>query len=196
MMEKIQELTDKVYREGYERGQAEAERIISEAQEKAAKIIAEAQQKAQEIEAIGRKNVSEMETNTKNELKLYTSQALSALRSEVANVICGSVVADNASKLTADKDFMCKFTVALAGKWADDEPVVISSADADMLKAYFQKEAKDLLDKGVSIEKVNGRKALFTIAPADGSYKVNFGKEEFEDYFKSFLRPQLVDMLF
>jgi hypothetical protein len=25
---------------------------------------------------------------------------------------------------------------------------------------------------------------------------VSFGKEEFEDYFKSFLRPQLVQMLF
>jgi len=43
---------------------------------------------------------------------------------------------------------------------------------------------------------VNGRNSLFTIQPADGSYKVSFGKEEFEDYFKSFLRPQLVQMLF
>ena len=55
---------------------------------------------------------------------------------------------------------------------------------------------KAILDKGVTIEKVNGRTALFTIHPADGSYKVSFGKEEFEDYFKSFLRPQLVQMLF
>ena len=42
----------------------------------------------------------------------------------------------------------------------------------------------------------SGTKSLFTISPADGSYKVNFGEEEFENYFKDFLRPQLVEMLF
>ena len=42
----------------------------------------------------------------------------------------------------------------------------------------------------------NGIKTLFTVSPADGSYKVNFGEEEFMNYFKAFLRPQLVEMLF
>ena len=57
-------------------------------------------------------------------------------------------------------------------------------------------QAKALLDKGVKIEQVNGNKTLFTVSPADGSYKVNFGEEEFMNYFKEFLRPQLVEMLF
>lgn len=195
-MEKIQELTEKIYREGVEKGQAEADRIVQEAKDAAAKIIADARQKAAEIEADGKKAAEEMETNTKNELKLYTAQSLSALKSEVANVLTATTVGQAVDKLVTDKDFLCKFTVALAGRWAEDEPIVIESADADALKAYFAKEAKEVLDKGVSIEKVNGRAALFTIQPVDGSYKVSFGKEEFEDYFKSFLRPQLVQMLF
>lgn len=195
-MEKIQELTEKIYREGVEKGQAEANRIIQEAKEQASQIIAEAKKKAAEIEADGKKAVAELENNTKNELKLYTAQSLSALKSEITNVLTASTVSQAVDKLVTDKDFLCKFTVALAGKWVENEPIVIESADADALKAYFTKEAKAVLDKGVSIEKVNGRNALFTIQPADGSYKVSFGKEEFEDYFKSFLRPQLVQMLF
>ncbi len=195
-MEKIQELTEKIYREGVEKGQAEADRIIQEAKEQASQIIAEAKKKAAEIEADGKKAVAELENNTKNELKLYTAQSLSALKSEITNVLTASTVSQAVDKLVTDKDFLCKFTVALAGKWVENEPIVIESADADALKAYFTKEAKAVLDKGVSIEKVNGRNALFTIQPADGSYKVSFGKEEFEDYFKSFLRPQLVQMLF
>ena len=195
-MEKIQELTEKIYREGVEKGQAEADRIVQEAKEQAAQIIAEAKKKAAEIEADGKKAVAELENNTKNELKLYTAQSLSALKSEITNVLTASTVSQAVDKLVTDKDFLCRFTVALAGKWVENEPIVIESADADALKAYFTKEAKAVLDKGVSIEKVNGRNALFTIQPADGSYKVSFGKEEFEDYFKSFLRPQLVQMLF
>lgn len=195
-MEKIQELTEKIYREGVEKGQAEADRIVLEAKEQAAQIIAEAKKKAADIEAAGKKAVVEMETNTKNELKLFTAQSLSALKSEIANVLTASTVGQAVDKLVSDKDFLCKFTVALASKWVENEPIVIESADADALKEYFAKQAKSVLDKGVTIEKVNGRNALFTIQPEDGSYKVTFGKEEFEDYFKSFLRPQLVQMLF
>ena len=195
-MEKIQELTEKIYREGVEKGQAEADRIIQEAKETAAKIIAEAKEKAAEIETAGKKAAAELDANTRNELKLYTAQSLSALKSEIVNVLTASSVGQAVDKLVSDKDFLCKFTVALAGKWVENEPIVIESAEADTLKAYFASEAKAILDKGVSIEKVNGRSALFTIQPTDGSYKVSFGKEEFEDYFKSFLRPQLVQMLF
>ena len=46
----------------------------------------------------------------------------------------------------------------------------------------------------MKIEQVNGIKTLFTVSPADGSYKVNFGEEEFMNYFKAFLRPQLVEI--
>ena len=56
--------------------------------------------------------------------------------------------------------------------------------------------AKSLLDGGVKIEKVSGKNAGFTIVPADGSYKVSFGEDEFVAFFKEFLRPGLVEMLF
>ena len=72
----------------------------------------------------------------------------------------------------------------------------ISNAGHFELKALFAKKAKALLDKGVKIEQVNGQATAFTIQPADGSYKVNFGDAEFEEYFKAFLRPQLVEMIF
>ena len=195
-MEKIQELTEKIFREGVEKGQAEAERIIEAAKEEARKIVDNAKEQAKLIEAQAKKQAAELDTNTKNELKLYTGQALNALKSEVTNVVTGRLVADAADKLVEDKDFLQRFTVALAGKWAENEPITISTPEAESLRKYFEKEAKELLDKGVKIEKVNNIDALFTVAPADGSYKVNFGKEEFETYFKNFLRPQLVEMLF
>ena len=53
-----------------------------------------------------------------------------------------------------------------------------------------------MLDGGVKIEKVSGKNAGFTIVPADGSYKVSFGEDEFVAFFKEFLRPGLVEMLF
>ena len=195
-MEKIQELTEKIYREGVEKGQAAADRIIEEAKQTAEQIIAEAREQAKAIEVQAQKKAAELDANTKSELKLYTSQALNALKSEVANILTDKVAKDAAAGLSDDKNFLGQFAVMLASKWADNEAIVLSSSEADSLKEYFSKQAKELLDKGVTINKVNGKDTLLTISPADGSYKVNFGKEEFEAYFKNFLRPQLVDMLF
>ena len=196
MENKIQELTDKIYREGVEKGNTEAQKLIANAQDEAKKIVEDARKEAEAIVAASRKSADELAENNKSELKLFAGQAVNALKSEIATLVTDKIVNADVKAFAADKDYLNAFIVALASKWSVNEPIVISTADADGLKKYFAAQAKALLDKGVQIEQVNGNKTLFTVSPADGSYKVNFGEEEFMNYFKEFLRPQLVEMLF
>ena len=203
MENKIQELTDKIYREGVEKGNEEAQKLIVKAQEEAQKIVENAQKEADSIVAAARKSADELAENTKSELKLFAGQAVNALKSrrDIPVFLIGKssrfkIVNADVKAFAANKDFLNAFIVALASKWSVDEPIVISTSDAEGLKKYFTAQAKELLDKGVKIEQVNGNKTLFSVSPADGSYKVNFGEEEFMNYFKEFLRPQLVEMLF
>ncbi|MDO4180683.1 MAG: V-type ATP synthase subunit E family protein [Bacteroidales bacterium] len=196
MENKIQELTDKIYREGVEKGNEEAQRLISDARGEAAKIVEDARKEAEAIIAAARKSAAETAENTQSEIKLFAGQAVNALKSEITTLLCNQVVSKAVKDFVEDKEFLNKFIVSLATQWSANEPIVISTADAEGLKKYFASKAKALLDKGVKIEQVSGVKALFTISPADGSYKVNFGEEEFENYFKDFFRPQLVEMLF
>lgn len=196
MDNKIQELTEKLLKEGVEKGNAEAEKIIAAANEKAAQIIADAEAKAAEIGVAAKKDAQSLNDNVKSEIKMYAAQALNALKSEVANVVGDKIAKEATADITSNKAFMNEFILKLAEKWGAGEDIVISTADAASLKALFAEKAKALLDKGVKIEQVNGQKSLFTIQPADGSYKVNFGEAEFESYFKNFLRPQLIEMIF
>lgn len=196
MENKIQELTDKLYHEGVEKGKAEAERLVTSAQEEAAAIVAKAQEEAESILARARRQADELAENTRTELRQFAGQSKNALMSEIANMVSDKVVESAVKETVESKDFLGNFIVALATKWVADEPIVIETSDAAKLKSFFAGKAKALLDKGVTIEEVNGLKTLFTVKPADGSYKVEFGTEEFENYFKSFLRPQLVEMLF
>ena len=196
MENKIQELTDKIYREGVAKGNEEAQRLVDNAREEAAKILEDARKEAEAIVAAARKTATETAENTQSEIKLFAGQAVNALKTEVASLLTNQVVTDAVKGFVADKDYLNKFIVSLATQWAANEDIVISTADAEGLKKYFAANAKALLDKGVKVEQVNGNKTLFSISPADGSYKVNFGEEEFENYFKVFLRPQLVEMLF
>ena len=196
MENKIQELTDKIYREGVERGNEEACKLVSEAQTEAKKIVEEARKEAEQILADARKSADELAENTKSELKLFARQAVNALKSEITSVVSGTIVDADVKAFAGNKDYLNAFIVALAEKWSADEPIVISTADAEGLKKYFASRAKALLDKGVKIEQVNGIKTLFTVSPASGVYKVDFGEEEFINYLKDFLRPQLIEMLF
>ncbi|MBR5476794.1 MAG: hypothetical protein IKV17_08265 [Bacteroidaceae bacterium] len=195
MENKIQELTEKIYNEGVERGNAEAERIIAEAQAKAENILKEAQSGADDIIEKARRSADELKANTQSELKLYAAQALGALKSETASLVTDAVV-KAAVKEALSGDSLKNIVVKIAERWSADEPLVISTSEAEELKKYFATKAKALLDKGVEIKQVNGLKSSFSISPADGSYKVNFGEAEFESFLKSFLRPQMVELLF
>ena len=192
---KIQELTDKIYKEGVEKGNEEAGRIIADANAQKQAIVSEAEAEAKRIVAAAQKQAAELKKNTEAELKLFATQ-VEALKSEVVNLITGKITSSNVKAIVSDTAFMQKVILEMAKEWAKKEAITIQTADADALTKYFEANAKSLLDGGVKIEKVSGKKADFTIIPADGSYKVSFGEDEFVAFFKEFLRPGLVEMLF
>ncbi|SJZ61833.1 V/A-type H+-transporting ATPase subunit E [Porphyromonas crevioricanis] len=196
MDSKIQELTDKIYREGVEKGNSEAAKIVSEAEAKRAELIKQAKAEAEQIVSDAKKKAADLEKNTQSELKLYADQMRESLKSAIADQLTGKIVSSNVKAATADPDFVRQLILTLAKNWQAGEQIVIGTADAEGLINYFAANAKDLLDKQVKIEEVAGKPADFTISPANGAYKVMFGEEQFINLFKSFLRPKLVEMLF
>lgn len=194
-MNKIQELTEQLLREGVEKGNQQAADIVAQAEAKKAEILAAAQKQADDMLAAARKQAEELDKNTKAELKLFANQALEALKSEVINLLNGKVVSDSMDK-TLTADFMPKLILTFVQNWATKGELVIETADADALSAYFKKEAVDVLNAGLSIKQVNGLATDFVLSAADGSYKIQLGNQDFVEYFKEFLRPKLVEMLF
>ncbi len=195
-MNTIQDLTDQLYREGVEKGNQEAEKIIASAREKEAAILSEARQQADDILSAAKKQAEELDKNTKAELKLFAGQSLEALKSEVVNLLNDKVVSGSVSEATASKDFMPNLLLTFVKNWAAKGELVVETADAKALTAFFQAKAADVLKQGLEIKQVNGLETDFVLAPADGSYKIQLGKQDFVEYFKDFLRPKLVEMLF
>lgn len=193
---KIQELTDKIYHEGVEKGNEEAALIIAEAHSRTESLLAEAQAEAKRIVAAAERQSAELKKNTEAEIKLFATQALEALKSAVTDLVNGKITSANVKAAVADKSFMQKVILETAREWVKTGSLTIQTADAQSLTTYFAGNAKDILNKSVQIEKVNGKETSFALVPADGSYKVTFGEEEFIAFFKEFLRPQLIEMLF
>lgn len=193
---KLEELTEKIYAEGVEKGNQEATRIIEQAKQQAAEILQEAEKQAQIRLETAQKAAAELDKNTRSELKMFTEQSINALRTEVTNLLTDRIATDSVKAATADKAFMQSIILKMAQAMAKDGNVTIDTKDAESLKTYFAANAKDLLDKGVNIQEVKGLKTDFQIRAEKGGYKLAFGDQEFIAYFKEFIRPQLIELLF
>ena len=192
----LSELTDKIYAEGVEKGNAEAQQIVDKANAKAAEIVAEAEKKAAALVAAAESKSADLDKKTRAELKLYAEQSVNAVKTEITNLLADKIAADSVKAATTDAKFMQGLIAKLAEQMAKDGEVLIEAKDAEALKKYFAANAKGLLEKGVKIAEVKGIKTDFTIQPAKGGYKLAFGDAEFIEYFKQMLRPQLVEELF
>ena len=199
MQSKLQELTEKIYQEGIEKGNEEAKSIVEAAKKKASGIVEAAKKEAGQIVNSAQKTAIETKKNTESEIKLSSKQALNALKQQITNVLNSKVIG-SATGEAFDAEFTKKIVDTTLKNWAknqtSDLSVLISKEQEKELSAHFNKSLKDLLDKGLEIEFDTSVKAGFQIAPKDGSYKVSFTEEDFNNFFKQYLRPKLIELLF
>ncbi len=196
MNAKIQELTKKVYNEGIQKANKEAEEIIALAEAKAKEIEAKAKANAEEMLKSAEKKASELQKNTESELKLYASQLSSSIQSELTDKLTGKIASDNVKAAMTDPAFMQAVILEMVKGFDLNKGVVLESTQAEALTKYFEANAKAILEQGLEIKSVAGKATDIVIRPKDGAFKIQVGEAEFEELFKSFLRPQMVKMLF
>ncbi len=195
-MDKIQELTSKLYAEGVEKGKEEAGKIVAAAHVREQQILDEARAKADEMLSLAEKESAALKKHTEAELKLYATQSSEALKSEIINLLTDKLATSQVKAAVEDNTFMQQLILELVRNWSKNETLTVGVEDPGALESYIASQTKSLLDKGLKVETVNGIRTGFTVSPEDGSYKVIFGEEEFIDYFKEFLRPQIQELLF
>jgi len=198
MEQKLQEITEKLYQEGVVKGNEEAGRIIVDANESASSIIENARKEANAIIADAEKKAVELNKNTRSELQLASKQLIASLEQEVVTLVNGKIVEDAVKTATDDKQFIQQLILTAVEKWVSEKnaQVFVAPAEKKEIEDFFTAKAKQLLDKGLAIESANNIKAGFQIGPSDGSYKVSFTREDFIRFFKEFIRPKVVELLF
>jgi V/A-type H+-transporting ATPase subunit E len=87
MENKLQQLTQKLYDEGLEKGRAEADKLVADAKAEARKIVAEARAEAEEIVKKAEAKAEDVSKNTMTEISLAGKQAVGRIKSEIASLI-------------------------------------------------------------------------------------------------------------
>ena len=192
-MDKLQELTQKLYEEGLAKGKQDGEALLQKAQSEAEGIVKQAQEEAEAILAKARKDAEDFKVKVEGDVKMAAQQAVQATRTDIENLVVSKVVDGTVDKALANEDYIKGIITAVAQKFSADEPADLSLVLPESLKAalepFVKNELGKLLGKGVDAtfsKKVAGG---FKIGPKDGGYFVSLTDDTFKELIGSYLRP-------
>ena len=202
MENKLQELTEKIYAEGIEKANNEAREIIENAKAEADKVQQNAEKEAAKIIENAEKEAREIKKNITSEVRLSARQAINTIKQQITELVTAKTTGEDVKKAFKDKEFIQKIIETTLKNWnpggtkAIDAALLLPEKDRKELTAYFQSKQKALLDGGLVLNFDDKMEAGFKIGPKDGSYQISFTEEDFENFFRNYLRPRTTDLLY
>lgn len=202
MENKLQQLTQKLYDEGLEKGRAEADKLVAEARAEAAKIVAEARAEAEAIRKQAQTQAEDMEKNTLTEIALAGKQAVARIKSEIASMIVAKSTAEGVKVASLDPAFLKEMLLTVARNWngADSGKVtllaLLPEAERTKLDAAFGKSAKELLAAGIEVGWSKEVRTGFKVGAKEGGYYISFSDADLEALLSEYLREKVSQMLF
>ena len=198
-MDKLQELTQKLYNEGLSKGKEEGEAILAKAQAQAQEIVAKAQEEAKAIIEKAQKEAADYKVKVEGDVKMASTQALQATKAGIESLIVAKAVEPVKNALTQEtylKEIITAVAKNFSAQESTDLSLVLPEKLQKSLEPFITAELTKTLGKGVETtfsKKVN---AGFKIGPKDGSYFIDLTDEAFQALIGEYLRPATKKLLF
>ena len=198
---KLQELTQKLYSDGLERGRAEADRLVAEAKEAAAKILADAKAEAEAIVKGAEDRAEDVAKNAMTEISLAGRQALTKIKAELAEAVIMKTTGAAVKAATMDAAFVKDMLLAMANNWTASTvdvslKALLPEEKRTELDAVMQSSAAELAKAGIEVGYTKDIKTGFKLGEKDGGYYIAFTDESFDALLKEYLREKVSNILF
>lgn len=197
---KLQQLTDKLYQEGLEKGRAEADNLVATAKSEAQKIVAEAEARAAKIVADAEDKAADIEKNAMTEISLAGKQAVAKIKAEIETLIVVKTTTEGVKSANLDATFIKDMLLAVAKNWNNgakaELKALLPEAQKAALGEAFDAAAKALLAEGVEVGFSSDVKSGFKVGEKNGGYYISFSDESFEALLSGYLREKVAQLLF
>ena len=197
---KLQELTDKLYQQGLEKGRTEADALVAQAKNEAQKIVAEAEARAAEIISKAQSKAEDVEKNAMTEISLAGKQAVAKIKSEIETLIVEKAVASGVKSANLDVEFIKDMLLAIAKNWNNGAKAELSALLPEAKKAELDKAmgatAKALLSEGIEVGYSADVKSGFKVGEKNGGYYISFSDESFSALLNDYLREKVAQLIF
>lgn len=199
-MDKLQQLTDKLYNEGLAKGKEDAAKLIDDAKKQADAIVAQAQKEAQAIVSLAHKEADDYSQKVKSDLKMAASQSFQATKKDIENLIIAKSAGEPVKAALGSADFLKEIIKAVAVKFsseqASDLALVLPASLQAELEPFVAGELAQAVGRGIDAKFSKKIAGGFTIAPKEGGYFISLTDETFSDLITEYLRPVTKKLLF
>lgn len=199
-MDKLQELTDKLYQEGLSKGKEAGEALLARAKEEADAIVAQARKQAEGIVAEATRQAEDLRTKAEGDTRMASLQALQATRQDIENLVVTKMTDTQVKEAMSAPEFVKGIITAVAQRFSAQESqdlsLVLPESLRSALEPFVKGELGRILGQEVSAEFSKKIAGGFRIGPKDGSYFISLTDETFRDLIGEYLRPATRKLLF
>lgn len=189
----LQELIDKIKKDGVANAENQAASIIAEAEKKAAAIINDAQAKADSLVKSGKVETERLEKASIDAIRQASRNILISFRDGINAQL--SAIITNETKKAFDANMLKTIIPETIKAWATKEDVnslsvLLSNSDLKELESGLNAALKAEIAKGLEIKADKSLNKGFRIASKDGSAYYDFSAESVAELFASYLNPK------
>ncbi len=194
----LQELIDKIKKDGVVSAELNAQKIIEEAQKKASLIISEAEAKADNIIKSAKVETERMEKASEDAVAQAGRNLIISFRDGINKEL--SAIISSETEKAYDKDLLKKLIPETVKAWAantgsEDLSVLLNPKDLKALEASFKTALKSQISKGLLIKGDSSVTSGFRIGAKDGSVFYDFSAEEVALLFSAYLNPKTTEIM-
>jgi V/A-type H+-transporting ATPase subunit E len=152
---KLENLIEKIKKDGIEEAQHTSDEMITEAKQRAASIISQAKKEAEKIVNNGRRQAEQFKVNSEADLQHATRNA-ELLLMEKINSLFDKVFKRKVAE-TLTPDFLKEMILKIVKTWADDSSVeiVINNGEKKKIEALLFSGINEDLKKSISLKASN-----------------------------------------
>jgi V/A-type H+-transporting ATPase subunit E len=193
----LQELIEKIKKEGIESAQADAAKLKAAAEAEAGKIVEEAKKQAASIVAQGEADRARSEKAGVAAVEQASRNLVLAFKAEIQGLLDRIVKEAVASSYSADvvKDVLPDLIKNWAAKNTDSLDVVLSGDDLKKIDGGFKSRLASQLKGGVDFKVGKALGGGFHIAEKDGSAFYDFSAEAVAALLSAYLNPRLAELV-
>lgn len=193
----VQELIDKIKKDGISAASDEAAKIRTEAEAEAKRIVEAAKKEAEDIISRGKQDVERswkagtaaMEQASRN-LVLAFKDEIQALLNKIINEHVSAQYDENILKAA-----LPEILKAWAQKGGDNLSVFLPEGELSKLQSFFSEKMTGELWKGIELKSNRKLSSGFRISNKEGSVYYDFSAESVAGLLSAYLNPKLAEIL-
>ena len=194
----LQELIDKIKKDGVASAENEAAKIVAEAEKNAEKIIADAQEKAAEIVKNAKAETERMEKASEEAIVQAGRNMLLSFKESIISELDGLIKTETENAQT--KEILAKLIPETVKAWsknadASELSVLLSEKDLKDLESSLVSELKGEIARGLEIKPDKILSYGFRIGVKNGAAYYDYSAESLSEMFAAYLNPKVAALI-